>query len=200
MLEEAIDLIRLLWEGKWHSFRGLYYTVENARIYTLPHELPPIMVAAGGPKAADLAGRVGDGLVATAADPEVVKRFAAAGGIDKPRYGQLHVCWAENEARARRIAYEVWPIAGIKAPLLWELPLPAYFEEAAKMIREEDVARDLVCGPDPEKHMDAIKKYIDAGFDHVYIHQIGPDQEGFFRFYESEVLPKLREVPAATPR
>jgi coenzyme F420-dependent glucose-6-phosphate dehydrogenase len=192
MLEEAVKVIRLLWQGDTLTYRGVHYTVENACIYTLPEQLPPIMVAAGGPRAAEAAGRIGDGLITTAPEEEILKRFDAEGGTGKPRYGQLSVCWAQDEATARRIAYEYWPTAAVKGELNQELPTPAHFEQAAKMVREEDVAQAIICGPDPERHIAGVKEFTEAGYEHVYIHQIGPDQEGFFRFYEREVLPKLR--------
>ena len=71
------------------------------------------------------------------------------------------------------------------------LPVPAHFEQAAKMVSEEDVAKKIVCGPDPERYLAKINEYVEAGFDHVWLHQVGPDQEGFFRFFEKEVFPKL---------
>jgi G6PDH family F420-dependent oxidoreductase len=117
MLEEAIDVIRLLWEGGTQSFYGLYYTVENACVYTLPEQLPPILVAGAGPSSAELAGRMGDGFVSTAPKQEVVDTFEEAGGSGKPVYGQVHVCYSENEAEARRMAYEIWPTAAVKGEL-----------------------------------------------------------------------------------
>jgi G6PDH family F420-dependent oxidoreductase len=190
-LEEAVEVIRLLWQGETCTHRGQHYTVENARIYTLPDELPPIMVAASGQHAAEVAGRIGDGLINVAPVEDIVERFQAAGGSGKPRYGQLTVCWAQDETTARRIAYEHWPNSGVQGELSQELPSPAFFEQAAKMVREEDVAQKMACGPDPEGHIEHIKAFAEAGYDHVYIHQIGPDQEGFFQFYERHVLPKL---------
>ena len=192
MLEEAVAIIRLLWQGGLQTRRGVHYVVENARIYTLPEQLPPIMLAAGGPKAAEVAARIGDGLISTSPDADLIQRFDANGGAGKPRYGQLAVCWGQDAARARRTAYEHWPIIAFKGELNQELPTPVHFEQAAKMVREEDVAQAIPCGPDPERHIAAVRAFADAGFDHIYIHQIGPDQEGFFRFYEREVLPKLR--------
>ena len=192
MLEEAIEVIRLLWQGGSQSHRGRYYTVENARLYTLPAEPPPLVVAAGGPRAAELAGRIGDGLVSTSPQGELVEQFEAAGGTGKPRYGQLTVCWARDEAEARRTAHEWWPNSAIKGELGQELPLPRHFEQAAGMVSEDDVAEAIPCGPDPERHIGAIRQFVEAGFDHVYIHQVGPDQEGFFQFYEREVLPHFR--------
>ena len=191
-LEEAVAVIRLLWQGGMQTHRGRYYTVENARVFTLPEEPPPIMVAAGGPQAADLAGRIGDGLISTSPDPQVREGFEAAGGAGKPCYGQITVCWAPDEAAARRTAFEWWPNAAIKGELSQELPTPAYFEQAAQMVDEETVAQSIICGPDPERHITAIREFVDAGYDHVYIHQVGPDQEGFFQFYQREILPKFQ--------
>lgn len=192
MLEEAVEIIRLLWQGGWQSYYGAYYTVENARIYTLPEQPPPILVAASGELAAELAGQIGDGFVSTSPDAELIRRFEASGGANKSRYGQLTVCWAQDEAEARRTAHRYWPTAALEGELNQELPLPRHFEQATSIIREEDVARRIICGPDPEQHATGIKAFADAGYDHVYIHQIGPDQEGFFQFYERELLPKVR--------
>jgi coenzyme F420-dependent glucose-6-phosphate dehydrogenase len=192
MLEEAVEIIRTLWQGDTLTYRGEYYTVENARIYTLPEQLPPILMAASGPRAAECAGRIADGLITTTPDAELLKQFEAAGGNGKSSYGQLTVCWAQDEASARRIAYKYWPTAAVKGELTQELATPTHFEQAAKMVREADVAEAIICGPDPERHIAGVKEFIDAGYEHVYVHQVGPDQTGFFRFYEREVLPKLR--------
>jgi G6PDH family F420-dependent oxidoreductase len=189
MLEEAVEVIRLLWRGGTRSHHGAYYTVENARIYTRPAEAPPVYVAAAGTASSELAGRIGDGLVAAAPQPSTVEGFHGSGGRGKPCLGQLHVCWAESEATARRVAHAIWPNAALRGQLGMELALPAYFEQAAETVREGDVARAVVCGPDPEAHVAAIRRFEDAGFDMVSVHQIGPDQEGFLRFYEREIVP-----------
>jgi len=191
LLEEAVDLMRELWEGGLVSRDGPSYMVDRARIYTLPDEPPPIYVAASGPDSAALAGRIGEGLISVAPDEEVVQVFEEAGGKGKPRYGQLHVCYAEEEAEARELAYEVWPNAALKGPLGQELAVPSHFEEAVAMVTEDEVAESVPCGPDPERHLEAIREYEQAGFDHVYVHQIGPDQEGFLRFYREHVLPRF---------
>lgn len=192
MLEEAVAVIRQLWQGGTQTYRGAFYAVENARVYTRPDALPPIIVAASGPQAAAAAGRIGDGLCSTTPQPDIVEHFAAAGGAGKPRYGQCAVCWAQDEAQARRTAYAYWPNAGLTGELSQELPTPAHFEQAAKLVREDDIAEVIVCGPDPARHIAQIQKYAEAGYDYIYVHQVGPDQEGFFQFYAKEVLPKFR--------
>jgi coenzyme F420-dependent glucose-6-phosphate dehydrogenase len=190
MLEEAVEVIRLLWEGGYRTHRGKHYTVEQARIYTLPEELPEIAVAAAQPQAAELAGRIGDGLVGIAPDEEVVKRFEEAGGRGKPRYGHLTFCWAESDEGAKRTAHQNWPNAGLEGPLSQELALPAHFEAAAEMVEPDDLAEAMPVGPDPARYLEEIEKFEDAGFDHVYIHQVGPDQDGFIRFAQRELMPK----------
>jgi coenzyme F420-dependent glucose-6-phosphate dehydrogenase len=189
MLEEAIQLIRLLWRGDLQSHYGSYFVVENARIYTLPAEPPQVYVAASGSQAMRMAGRVGDGLISLAPDEGLLSEFGESGGRDKPRYGMATVCWAETEEKARETAYRCWPNTALKGPLSRELALPSFFEAAVSHLSEEDVAQKLVCSPDPERHVARIREYIGAGYDHVYVHQVGPDQEGFFHFYEREVLP-----------
>jgi coenzyme F420-dependent glucose-6-phosphate dehydrogenase len=190
MLEEAIEIIRQLWEGGYQSYHGAYYVVENARIYTLPDQLPPIMVAAGGARAAELAARMGDGLIGTAPDRDLIEGFHDAGG-EGAIYGQVTVCWASDESEARKTAHKWWPNAAIPGELSQELPLPRHFEQAAGSVTEDDIAQAIVCGPDPERHLEAIRKFVDSGYTHVYVHQVGADQDGFFNFYSNEVLPKL---------
>jgi len=190
-LEEAIEVIRLLWEGGLKSHRGRYYTVENARLYTLPDEPPPILVAVAGEQSAELAARAGDGLFGTSPVAETIERFRARGGEGKPTYGQIHVCWAESDEEARHTALEWWPNGAVSGSYFLELPLPAHFEEAAELVGEEEIGAEVVCGPDPERYLAAIAEFAEAGYDHVYLHQVGPDQEGFFDFYAAEVMPRL---------
>jgi G6PDH family F420-dependent oxidoreductase len=192
MLEEAVEVLRLLWQGGRQNYQGQYYTVENAQLYTLPDQLPPLLIAASGTRSAHLAGHIGDGLITVGVVAELVDRFRAAGGEEKPRYAELTVCWAAEEATARRLAHARWPIAGMQGALLSDLRLPSHFAQAATSVSEEDVAQAVVCGPDPARHIAAITQAAEAGYTHVWVHQIGPDQEGFFQFYAHKVLPKLR--------
>ncbi len=190
-LAEAIEVIRLLWEGGLKSHRGKHYKVANARIYTLPERPPPILVAVAGRKSVELAAAHGDGLVGTAPVAESIERFRAGGGEGKPTYGQIHVCWAESEEEGRRTALEWWPNGAVSGSYFLELPLPAHFEEAAELVGSEEIGESVVCGPDPERYVAAVEEYAAAGYDHVYLHQIGPDQEGFFDFCARELLPRL---------
>ncbi len=191
-LVEAIRVIRLLWGGGMQSYHGSFYTVENARLYTLPATPPPLMVAVGGPKSVEIAAQLGDGMIGTEPDKKLMRGFRKAGGARKPCYGELTVCWAKDEDKARRTARERWPIQAMESALAWELPLPAHFEAAAELVSEDAIAESMVCGPDPKPHLDALREYADAGYDHVCVHQVGPDQEGFMQFYKKEIFPRLR--------
>jgi coenzyme F420-dependent glucose-6-phosphate dehydrogenase len=193
-LEEAVAAMRQLWEGGNQSFYGQYYTIENAHLFTLPEEPVPVYVATSGPESAELAGAIGDAMITTSADAKTVKAFEEAGGQGKDKYGQMTVCWAKTEAEARQTTFKLWPTGAMQGALTTNLPLTEHFDEAAKMVREEDVAKHVVCGPDPERHLAKIREYVEAGLTHVYVHQIGPDQEGFFQFYEREIRPRLGEV------
>ncbi|HSH21428.1 MAG TPA: TIGR03557 family F420-dependent LLM class oxidoreductase [Candidatus Caenarcaniphilales bacterium] len=194
MLEEAIEVIRLLWQGGLQTHYGEYYVVENARLYTLPDEPPEVYVAASGEQAAQLAARAGDGLIATSPSPTTLQAFDEAGGAGKPRYAQATFCWGEDEREAIRTAHEWWPTGAIPGQLSQELALPSHFQQAAQLVTEDQIAESIPCGPDKRRVLDSIQEYVDAGYSHVYLHQIGPDQEGFLRFCEREILPEL--VPA----
>jgi coenzyme F420-dependent glucose-6-phosphate dehydrogenase len=195
MLEEAVEVIRLLWQGGNQSFHGAYYMVENARIYDLPEEQIPIIVSATGPKAAKVAGRIGDGLWETSPDKEVNEIYEQAGGSG-PRYGQVTVCWAEDRDRALETAHRIWPNGAIPGELGQELPTPAHFEQAAQLVTPEKVAEGVVLGPDPQAYLEKVEAWVQAGYDHIYFHQIGPDQEGFIRFAEREILPRYAGAAA----
>jgi G6PDH family F420-dependent oxidoreductase len=188
MLEEAVAVIRKLWEGGQQSHHGTHYTVENARIYTLPDELPPIYVSAFGPKAMEVAARCGDGLVSTSPDGDLLKKYDELGGRG-PKYGQIKVCWAEREEDARKLAFEKWPTSGLSGELSQELPTPKHFEQAVEPLREDQVVSSFSLGPDPKPYLESLHTYAEAGFDVVFMTQIGPDQEGFLRFYERELRP-----------
>ena len=194
MLEEAVEVIRLLWQGGSQDHYGTHYTVEDATIFDLPDPVPEIVVAGSGPKAASLAGRVGDGFWGVSPESETLETFDKEGGAGKPRYGQVTVCWAEDEAQARKTALQIWPNGGLSGQLSQDLRTPKHFEEAASTVTDDDVAEKVVCGPDVAKHAEMVKSYADAGYTHVYIHKVGPDQNGFLRFWDTELRPALRDL------
>jgi G6PDH family F420-dependent oxidoreductase len=200
MLEEAIAVIRALWSGEEVTHRGAHFTVEDARLYTLPDSPPPIMVSAFGPRALELAARAGDGLVSTSPDADGVRRFDAAGGAGKPKLAQLKVAWAPTVDAARRLAHERWPTAALAGPLHQELATPRLFEAAVESVTEEQVAREFVLGPDPEPYITALDAYERAGFDEVYLTQVGPDQDAFLDFCARELLPSREHARAGARR
>jgi G6PDH family F420-dependent oxidoreductase len=190
MLEEAVEVMRRLWDGQQVNHRGRHYRVENARIYSLPEQPPPVPISAFGPKAMALAARIGDGFVSTSPATDMVERYRAEGG-EGPTMAGMKVCWATDEADARRTAHRLWAQTGVPGELSQELPTPAHFQQASSLVTEDQVAQSIVCGPDPERHVAAIQEYLEAGFDEVYVSQVGPDQQGFFDFYRSELRPRL---------
>jgi G6PDH family F420-dependent oxidoreductase len=190
MLEEAIDIMRALWSGGYHSHDGRHYTVQDARIFTLPDEPPPVHIAASGAKSIALAARTGGGMIAVQPSADLTQAFDKATGSDKPKYGQLTVSVDDDEARARRVAYERWRFSVPGWKVMAELPNPINFEAATAHVREEDVAENISCGPDVDRHAAAIRRWTDAGFDRVAVVQAG-EPERFFQMWERELRPRL---------
>ena len=191
MLSEAIDVLRRLWSGKQVSHRGKYYQVDRARLFDVPETAPEILVAASGRRATKLAGRKGDGIISVSTDPKPLKVFDEAGGEGKPRYLKVGVCWAEDEAEAQRLATEHWPVEAIPGRLLSELRTPRDFEAVTEPMSEDAPARSLLSSSDPKEHLRLLMESAEAGYDHICVHQIGPRQQEFLRFYTEEVLPNL---------
>lgn len=194
MLAEAVHIIREMWKGEEYSHHGTYFTVRDARIYTLPEKLPPIYVAASGSESAELAGEISDGLISTTPDDKIVNAFKKAGGGDKPRFGMVKVCWAYSAEEARETVKYWWPTSAISGSLHVDLPTPRHFEDVVEAMGEEPIVpEDTILGPNPNSYLKAIQEMTDYGFDHIYLHQIGPDQEGFLKFFTSELLPLLEK-------
>jgi G6PDH family F420-dependent oxidoreductase len=192
MLEEAIDVIRTLWSGGSHDHRGRHYRVEHARVYDLPERSPEIVVSGFGPKAIDLASRAGDGFCTVGPDGDAVDRFRSRAKRGTLVQGGMKVCWGEDEAECRRTVHRLWPNEALPGELAQVLPTPAHFEQACELVTEEMVAEAVPCGADVELHLEKIRAFADAGFDELYVNQIGPDQEAFFTAYREHVLPQLR--------
>ncbi|MGW0231598.1 LLM class F420-dependent oxidoreductase [Actinopolymorpha singaporensis] len=192
MLEEAIEVMRKLFTGKVVNHDGPHYTVEHARLYTCPDQPPPIYVSAFGPEAARRAGQVGDGLCTTMPDASLLEEFRSNGGEGKPTQVGFKVCYGTDAGKARATAHRLWANEQLPGELAQVLPYPEHFMQASSLVTEDMVGEALVCGDDLDEHISAVKEYADAGFDEVYVNQIGPDQEAFFGFYAEKVLPRVR--------
>jgi G6PDH family F420-dependent oxidoreductase len=191
MLEEAVQVIRLLHRGDEVSFHGRHYEVQDARIYTLPEQPVPIYVSGFGPQAIELAARIGDGFCTVTPDAEAVHAYRDAGGGSRPVQGGMKVCVAETEDAALETAHQRWANDLLPGQLAQVLPRPRDFEAAASLVERDAVGAQIACGPDPRRHIDAAQKYVDAGFDEVYVQQIGGRHEEFFQLWADKVLPAL---------
>jgi G6PDH family F420-dependent oxidoreductase len=190
-LEEAVEIMRELFSGKEVTHRGRYYTVEDARLYTEPSGPLPIHVSGMGPNAAELAGRIGDGLVAVKPDHDLVEAFRKAGGEGKPALGSTKVCWDTDRARAVETAHRLWASELLPGEQSQILPTPSHFEQATSLVTAERAAEEFVCGDDPEEHLKMLGGFAEAGFDEIYVAQMGPRYPGFFDFYKKSVLPRF---------
>jgi G6PDH family F420-dependent oxidoreductase len=191
MLEEAVAIIRALWSGEMIDHDGDHYVVENARIYTRPSYTPDILVSGFGPKAIETAARIGDGFITTSPSSEDIATYRRHGGRGMTQAG-VKVCWHEDKQQAVKIAHTTWRNSFVPGQLAQELATPTLFDQASQLVTEQMVAQKVTCGNDVDEHVATIREYVDAGFDEIYISQMGPDQEGMIRFYEQEVLPRLR--------
>jgi G6PDH family F420-dependent oxidoreductase len=195
MLEEAVEVIRMLWQGGFQHHHGRHYTLEGARLYSLPTQPPPILVSGFGPKAIELAARIGDGFASVGPAGDAVERYREQGGRG-PTSSGLKVCWGEDRDACLKMAHRLWPNDALEGELAQILPSPRHFEQVAALVTEEHVAEVVACGPDPDEHIAKIQEVVDAGFDEVYVAQIGPDQDGFIDFYAREVLPHFARQTA----
>jgi G6PDH family F420-dependent oxidoreductase len=190
MLEEAVEIMRALWTGDSVSHRGAHYTVENARIFTGPDEPPPIYVSGFGPKAIDVAARIGDGFVTTTPDKDAIDRFRQ--GRDKPVQAGAKVCFAPTEEEAVKAAHRIWPNDHLPGELAQVLPTPEHFQQASELVTEDAVRQaGLPLGPDLDEHVASIEEYAKAGVDELFVQQIGGGHDTFFEAYAKDVLPRF---------
>jgi G6PDH family F420-dependent oxidoreductase len=192
MLEEAVELIRELHRGDEVIHEGEFYTVHNARIYTRPDQPVPIYVSGLGPKAAALAGRIGDGFICTMPDESLLETFRSSGGDHRPAQAGFKVCWAESEEAGVATVHRLWPNSFLPGELAQILPTPRHFEQASQLVTPDMVADTVPCGPDPQRHLSSLRQYVQAGYDEVYVAQIGPEQDAFFEAWAEQVLPVAR--------
>jgi G6PDH family F420-dependent oxidoreductase len=193
MLEEAIEIVRKLWQGDSVTHRGRHYTVEDARIFDLPDQVPPIVVSAFGEKAVSLAARIGDGLWITGLDSDGIDQFREEGGKG-PIWSQLSLCWDPDQATAVDRAFRVWPNTALAGQLAQDLRTVGHMEQAVEMVSPEDIEKAIPCGPDPGPIIDSIEEAAAIGVDHIYLHQIGDPTAGFIDFWREEIRPELGDV------
>jgi G6PDH family F420-dependent oxidoreductase len=192
-LREALEIIKLLWQGGYQSYEGKHLQLEDARVFDLPDQLPVIAVAAGGKSAAAMAAELGDGLFATEPRADLVESYTGAGGSG-PRYAEVPMAWAPTEEAGVQEVLKTtrWALTGWK--VMSELPNPVNFDAASQTVREEDVRGQFALGPDAEPYVAAVKKYTEAGFDHIVLQNAGPDPDGFIDFFQKDLHDKLQRL------
>lgn len=191
MLEEAVELMRRLWTGEVVTTQGKHYSVDTARIYTLPDEPPPVYVSAFGPKALEVAGRIGDGFITTQADADAVRQFKEQSG-GKPAQVGFKVAWGASVDEGVDHAHRLWANSGVPGELAQVLPSPQHFEQVSQLVTREATAESITAGPDVDAHVAGLREYVDAGFDEVYVANMGPAYLEMIEVYGREVLPAFR--------
>jgi G6PDH family F420-dependent oxidoreductase len=190
-LGEAITILRALWRGDDVNHDGSAWRVEHLRLWEQPAPPPPIHVAASGPLGARLAGEEGDGLIAVAPDTRLVETYHGAGGSGRC-LAQLHVSIAETIDAAVENAWTWWPNGALPGPILGELGRPREFEAIAATTQRDAIHDTVVMATDAVPVVAAIDRFVGAGFDTVYLHQIGPDQRRLADLAAGELLPHYR--------
>jgi G6PDH family F420-dependent oxidoreductase len=196
LLAEALDIIQGLLAGTLKNYRGKHLNLDHAWLFDRPKEKPPLIVAVAGPRGAATAATKADGLIATEPKPDLIAAYNKAGGKG-PRYCEVGICYGAREDEAKKTAHKYfrWSLAGW--PVMAELPDPEGFAAASQTATPDAVAEQISCGPSADKHLQAIEKFVQAGFDHIILNQIGPQQEVFFDFFKRELAPALRTRKAA---
>jgi G6PDH family F420-dependent oxidoreductase len=197
MLAEAIEIFRALWSGGVHTLPLKHFTVDHARIYDAPERPIPIMVGVSGPESVALAAEKADGMMATEAKPELVKDYRARAARPGPRYAEVTLAHAKSEEAALKMTHERFRFGALGWSVMSELPTVKSFEAATAFVRPGDMKENAGLGPDPESHLKAISKYLDAGFDHIVLTAVGDDQAAFIDFFQRELRPRLTDVAAA---
>ena len=204
-MAEAIELIRRLWREERVDFEGEYYTTSQATIYDRPEAEVPIYVAASGPLAAKLAGRVGDGFICTSGkDPQLyldllekVREGAEAAGRDHAQIKHM----IEIKVSYDRDKQKAYDNTHFWAPLALTPEQKEGIEDPVEMERVADANLDqahtrFIVSDDPDEVVEKIGTYLDLGFDDLLLHGPGPDQHRFIEQFAADVLPKLRERAA----
>lgn len=193
MLHEALRIIRMLWSGGYHSFEGQYLRLEDARVFDLPDAPPPIIVASGGKGAARTAAEYADGIFATEPRPELIEAYAEAGGKG-PKFTEVAVAPGADRAAALKVAREKIRFTMGSWPVMAELPDVRNFEAASARVTMDEVEAMVSAGPDPHEHLENVRTYAGAGFDHLTLMYAGDDVDTFFDYYANELDGPLRAM------
>jgi G6PDH family F420-dependent oxidoreductase len=197
---EAIEIISKLFSGKEVKHDGRFFRMETGRLWTMPQKAPPIYVATAGPITAKRTGRLADGIITVGAPEEKIEgifdkfaegaREAGKDPTTMPKVLQLHLSWAETDTEAVANAINEWPNGGMRFPKQ-DVRSPKDFEQMAQLVRPEDFEGRMLMSADPDVHRREIQKYLDMGFDRIYLHNVGPNQAAWIDVFGREVLPKL---------
>ena len=200
-LSEGIEIIQRLFSGKVVKYNGKHFRLESAKLYTRGEKAPPIYVATAGPIQSKRTGRMCDGIITVGAADEKIKMLMqkfeeGAREEDKdpslmPRMIQLHVSWAGSQEEAEEQAVKEWPNGGMPFPKA-DIRNPEDFAAMAKGVAIEDFKNRVLTSADLDEHLEHVQHYVDLGFDEVYVHNVGRNQEEFIRAYGERVIPKLR--------
>jgi coenzyme F420-dependent glucose-6-phosphate dehydrogenase len=202
---EAVDIINKLFSaslaGKDTKFSGQYFKLESTRLWTMPEQRPPILIATAGPVTAKRAGKSVDGLITVGAPLEKIsglfqrfdegQREAGKDPSAAPKVLQVHLSWASTDEEALENAMREWPNGGMKFPK-GDIRSPFEFEQMAKMVRPEDFEGRLVISSDPDVHRASLQQYADLGFDRIYLHNVGRNQREWIDVFARDVLPKVQ--------
>src|SRR3954454_21880995 len=193
MFVEATRIIRELFDGGYVNFRGEHFDVESAKLWDLPEKRVPIGIATSGEQSAQIAGELGDLMIAVEPKADLVEMFDAAGGAGKPRVGQLPICYDSDRDAAVERAHSLFRWFGLGWKVNAELPGTTAFDSASSYVREDDVAESIPCGDDVDAVLEAAKEYADAGFTQLALVQIGGDQQQpFLEWTQRTLLPAWR--------
>lgn len=204
-LFESAELIGKLFgnsaAGKDTSHDGEHLRLEPTRLWSLPERRPPLLIAAAGPVTARRAGRGADGFITLGGPAErlsgLLERFrlgAREAGRDPASTTtvvRLHLSWAPTADQARAQALERWPNGAMRFPK-GDIRSPFDFAQLARLVRPEDFGEFVHVSADPEEHRAYIQRHLDLGFDHVYLHQVGANQEEWLDLLGEQILPALR--------
>jgi probable non-F420 flavinoid oxidoreductase len=193
-LLECVRVMRALWAGETVTHHGLV-TVEEAKLYTRPERPPMIVGAAITPATAGWMGDWADALITVAGSrkemQQVIDAFRSGGGADKPIFLQVHLASAPDEREAQQQAMARWRFSALDTTVLAELRRPAQFDAASSHVRIEDLSGSVRMSPDPERHLEWLQEDLAMGYERIYLHEVGPDQERFIDLFGERVLPEL---------